>query len=250
MMVVIDRYTSEILKYNKVTLGSAETMFLTKLMGKPKSAYAVSSNLKDSGRQMAYKNVHTRIKTLERYNLIERIPEKFPHGAIYYRLTTQGLLYQLSRLVNLQDCDTLFWNDFLSYYSENVIFKTLLLSYFTKETIMRSNITLYFAILSYLRDCYQVTLDAADRIRMAIEEKNHKNEREYVKQLKNDLLWQARIFAFRLVTDSPNKGGGVVLGLLAKDKKFLKLLTDVYKNFDKGFNAVKGIHDKYYSNNS
>jgi hypothetical protein len=242
------RYTSEILKYQSVTLGSAEAVFLNNLMGKPKSAYVLASDLKNSGHPMAYKNVYTRIRRLEDLKLIEKVPEKFPHGAIYYRLTTQGLMFQISRFVNIDD--SLMWSDFLDNYAEHIIFKTLVLPYFEEETIRHSNFTLYFALLFYLGECYQITLDAADRIRKAIAAENDKAKKEYNKQLIEDLQRQARIFAFRLVTDIPRrKGGGVVLPLLAKDKKFLKLMAEVHQDLDRGFTAVKSIHDKYYRMN-
>ena len=245
----MDRYTSEVLKYQRVTLGSAQAMFLNKLTGEPKSAYALLANLKKGRHSMAYKNVYTRTKRLQELKLIEKVPEKFPHGAIYYRLTTQGLMFQISRFVNFDD--TLMWDDFLDHYADHIIFQSLVLPYFEAETIRDSNITLYSAIISYLGDCYQITLEAADLIRKAIAAKNHKDEEDYIKQLFEDLQRQAKIFAFRLVTDIPKqKGGGTVLPMLAKDKKFLKLLTEVHRDIDKGFNAVKSIHGNYYSSNT
>jgi hypothetical protein len=217
------------------------------------STYSIHASLRKNGKKMAYKNVYTRIKKLENLNLIEKEPDESKYGAIYYKLTTQGLLYQLSRFVNLEDeisdDETLSWSDFLDHYYNNIIIETLLLPYFESETLKHSNITLYFAVLSYLRDCYQLTLDAANRIRRAVEEKNHEDERVHKNQLIDDLRWLAKIFAFRLVCESlRRKGGGVILGKLAKDKRFLEFLADVHRDFDKGFNAVNRIHDKYYSN--
>ena len=241
---------SEVIKYNRTDLGSAERLFLEFLMTNPKrqsSTYAIYASLRKRGIKMAYKNVYTRVKKLEKLNLIEKELEKSKYGAIYYRLTTQGLFYQLSRFVNLED-ENLSFGDFLDHYSNDTIFETLLLPYFESETITHSNVTLYFEVLFYLRDCYQLTLDAVPRIRRAIEERNHKDEREYTKRLIDDLGWLAKIFAFRLVSESlTKKGGGTTLGLLAKDKKFLAFLMEIYRDFNKGFNAIKGIHDRYYS---
>jgi hypothetical protein len=155
-------------------------------------------------------------------------------------------MFQISRFVEFDD--TLMWADFLDHYADHIIFQTLVLPYFEIETIRHSSITFYFAILSYLGDCYHITLDAANRIRKAIAAKNDKDKEEYNKQLIEDLQRQAKIFAFRLVTDIPKqKGGRTLLSLLAKDKKFLKFLTEVYRDFDKGFTAVKNIHGNYYS---
>jgi hypothetical protein len=211
-------------------------------MREKSSAYEVWSILKGRGITMAYKNVYTRIKILEKRDLIERAG-KSKYGAINYRLTTQGLFYQVSRFVNIDD--TLGWSDFLDFYSENIIFKALVLPYFEKDTIKKANVTLYFTIVSYLRDCYQITLNGADNIRKAIKDHNKEHTEYYTKRLKEDLEWQPRIFAFELVTGFLKKEGGrYVVGLLARDRKFVKLLREVQKDFAKGFTVVDNIHSR------
>jgi hypothetical protein len=187
---------------------------------------------------MAYKNVHTRIKRLEELKLIEKAENaKAKYGAINYQLTTQGILYQVSRFVNIDE--SLSWSDFLDYYSDNIIFETLVLPYFEKHTIKCAGVRLYFAIVSYLRDCYQITLDAADDIRKAIEEHNEEDKEYYTKQLKEDLEWKPREFALKLVTSFLRKKNyRVIMDQLAKDKKFVELLREVQKDFDKGFSIV------------
>jgi predicted transcriptional regulator len=238
----LNRYMSEILKYNRVTLGSAERRFMNEMMGKKKSVYSMWSILKRSGHTMAYKNVHTRIKRLEKLNLIEKAG-KAKYGAINYQLTTQGILYQVSQFVNIDE--SLSWSDFLPYYSNNIIFETLVLPYFEEDTIKHAGVMLYFAIVLYLGDCYQITLDAADRIRKAIVEHNEEDKEYFTKRLIEDLEWQPREFALKLVTSFfRKKGGGVILGQLAKDKKFVHLLREVQKDFDKGFSAINKIHSK------
>jgi hypothetical protein len=236
----LDRYTSEILKYNRVSLGSTEQRILNEMMGKETSVYSIRTILKESGHTMAYKNVHTRIKRLEELKLIEKAGEA-KYGAINYQLTTQGILYQVSRFVNIDE--SLSWSDFLRYYSNNVIFETLILPYFEKDTIIHAGVKLYFAIVLYLGDCYQITLDAADRIRKAIEDHNEKDKEYFTKRLIEDLEWQPRGFALKLVTNFlRKKRGESILGQLAKDKKFVHLLREVKKDFDKGFSAINNIH--------
>lgn len=238
----LDRYTSEILKYNRVTLGSAERRFLNEMMGKKTSVYSLWSVLNESGHTMAYKNVHTRMKRLEKLNLIENAGEA-KYGAINYQLTTQGILYQVSRFVNIDD--SLSWSDFLHYYSNNVIFETLVLPYFEKNTIKLAGVQLYFTIVLYLGNCYNITLDAADRIRKAIEEHNIEDQEFFTKRLKEDLEWQPREFALKLVTSFlRKKSDAVIMGQLAKDKKFVYLLREVQRDFDKGFAAVNKIFAK------
>ena len=195
--------------------------------------------LRNLGLRWHTRNVHTRIKRLEELELIEKAPGRFPRNAIHYRLTTQGLLYQISRFVSIDD--TISWSDFLHYYSEHIIFKTLVLPYFEKKTIYRATVKLYFAIVSYLGDCYQITLDAANRIRKAREEQNREVQKYYTKRLKEDLEWQPRAFAFRLITKPPDR---VIIGQLAKDNKFILLLKEVQKDFDKGFTAFNNTRSK------
>ena len=212
------------------------------MMGEKKSVSSIRSILKESGRTMAYKNVHTRIKRLEKLNLIEKAG-KAKYGAINYQLTTQGILYQVSRFVNIDE--SLSWSDFLPYYSNNVIFETLVLPYFEKDTIKHAGVQLYFAIVLYLGDCYQITLDAADRIRKAIVEHNEEDKEYFTKRLIEDLEWQPREFALKLVTSFlRKKGGEITVCQLAKDKKFVHLLREVQKDFDKGFSAINKIHSK------
>jgi hypothetical protein len=247
----LDLYMSEVLKYNRATLGSAERLFLNLLMTdpkKPRSTYGVWTILRKRGNRMAYKNVYTRIKTLEKLNLIEKVSEKSKYGALRCRLTTQGLFHQVSRFANIDE--SISWTDFLDYYSDNIIFKTLIIPYFEKDTIKHANSILYFELVSYLRGCYQITLDAADRIRRAIEEHNKEDEEYYTKRMKEKLEWQPKSFAFELLTRRLKEArGNTIIGRLAKDKKFVGLLREVQKDFEKGFIAVKGIHDRYYSNN-
>ena len=57
---------------------------------------------------------------------------------INYQLTTQGILYQVSRFVNIDE--SLSWSDFLPYYSDNMIFETLVLPYFEEDTIKHAGV--------------------------------------------------------------------------------------------------------------
>jgi DNA-binding PadR family transcriptional regulator len=217
-----------------VVLGRTERLFLNLLMGlqKKSSAYEVWSILRERGTTMAYKNVYTRLKRLEKLNLIEKVG-KSKYGAINYRLTTQGLLYQISRFVNIDD--TISWSDFLDHYSDSIIFKTLVLPYFEIDTIRHATVKLYFAITSYLHDCYQITLNAADHIKKAREEHNEEDQKYYVKRLKVDLEWQPRAFAFILITKSPDK---VIVRQLAKDNKFVLLLNGVQRDFNEAYSVM------------
>jgi RIO-like serine/threonine protein kinase len=58
-----------------------------------KSAYKIWDIRRKNGRPMNYKNVHARIKKLEKLSLIEKVLGHFSRGAINYQLTTQGMSY-------------------------------------------------------------------------------------------------------------------------------------------------------------
>jgi hypothetical protein len=57
------------------------------------------------------------------------------------------------------------------------------------------------------------------------------------------LEWQPREFAFKLVTNiAKQKGGGSMIGRLAKDKRFVEPLREVHIDFDRMFTGVNNIH--------
>jgi hypothetical protein len=101
---------------------------------------------------------------------------------------------------------------------------------------------MYFTILAYLGECYRVTLDACSRIKEAIKNNNNKYKEKCVKELREDLLWWPRQFAFRLIAKTPDR---ILVGQLAKDNKFTMLLNEVQKDFDKGCDVINNIRSDY-----
>jgi hypothetical protein len=229
---------SEVLKYNRVNLGHAEKYILNEITAEPKSAYRIWDIRRKRGRPMNYKNVHTRIKKLEKLSLIEKVPGYFSRGAINYQLTTQGLFYQVSKPPD-HELELVSLDELLHNYGDNIIIKTLLYPYFEVKTIKRATAGMYFAILDYLDECYRLTLNACVRIRKAIKENNKRHREKYTKMLKEDLQWLPRAFAFELVTKRLN---GIIIGQLAKDKKFILLIKQVQRDFDKECDAINKIH--------
>jgi predicted transcriptional regulator len=219
---------SEVLKYRRVSLGSVERLFMYQLRGRPKSAYKIYSILKAQDQPMNYKNVHTRIKRLEELGLIERAQGEFVRGAINYQLTSQGIFYLISELKLRQD-------ELIENYVDNIIFKILVIPYFEVKTIKGATLYFYTRFISYLVDCYRITLDACDEIRKYIEEKKETDRRERTELLKDSLRWQAKVLAFRLVTETNDPAR---LGSIVRDNRFMKLLREVHKDFDKGFIVV------------
>ena len=60
---------------------------------------------------------------------------------------------------------------------------------------------------------------------------NRKYKEKCVKDVKEDLRWWPKEFAFRLIAKTPDR---IVVSQLAKDNKFTILLNEAQKDFDKG----------------
>jgi DNA-binding MarR family transcriptional regulator len=243
-LMSFEEYMSEVLKYNKVILGDTENRFLRYIMGNPKASYTIYSILKEKGRPMAYKNVHTRIKRLEDLKLIDKAPGKFARGAIRYKLTTQGLFYLVSQFI--ENKFSIFWDELWEYYPDNIVLRTLVLPYFEIETLRNAKFNLSSSMLTYLRNCYQITLDGCDYIRQFIVgggkevysggEVGYNNIQEIyisdlpglsekaapdytiksaINNLKKELEWEAKEMAFSLIT-KPESSFGVFLARFNK----------------------------------
>jgi hypothetical protein len=102
------------------------------------------------GYKIAYKNVHKKVIKLLNLDLIKIVKKSEKHGAIYYRLTSVGILYTITR--------SHFHTEFrhlVDNYSNDEIFNFLLYPYFEKHTIRSLNSrTIHDIILRYLEDCW------------------------------------------------------------------------------------------------
>jgi hypothetical protein len=85
-------------------------------------------------RKIAYKNVHKKVMKLLNLDLIEAVKKNEKHGAIYYRLTSLGILYIITRSQFL-----ITFRDLVKNYSKNELFKIFLYPYFEKQTILSVN---------------------------------------------------------------------------------------------------------------
>jgi hypothetical protein len=173
-----------------VELGSREQFFLALIANEPSSAYKLYSSLKSKRNSMAYKNVHKRVKRLEQLSLISEIKSDSSHGAKFYRLTSEGLFYLLSKFPRIP----LTW---LIQYKDNVILKALIFSYFEERTL--SLISVQREISHYLQECCQMVLSTSELIK-SIRTDMHKDKEMALKQLEIDLEWHAKTLVFKLVT--------------------------------------------------
>lgn len=167
--LVQQKFMSEIMKFERVTLGNTEHNFL-KFIGvfERQSAYDMFLFLKNLPikeqeglriKPMAYKNVHERFKRLLALGLISEIKGNFKRNAKMYRITSRGLFQLFITTDNDPNVFTLFLKP---EYRNNIIMKTLLFQFFemkTIKTITKIEEPLEFAIArtyiisEYLRRC-------------------------------------------------------------------------------------------------
>lgn len=98
------------------------------------SVYQVHSYLEASGQKVTYKSLHYRIarKLFKKEHVIERAEVRnAKHGAIYYRLSTQGWFYFIKERVNRQKV----LESIPDYYDKNSILNDWIVPYFELDTL-------------------------------------------------------------------------------------------------------------------
>ena len=152
-------YISAISIYKPISLGKTEEQFLEEIKKYGKiSVYQLFKNRKKEEdkisivKQMAYKNVHKRVKRLLDLNLIEEIKGNFERGAKYYQITTFGIITLIitNHFFNKKDMIVL---------KDNIIFKTLIFQYFEEKTIKMLTNQLEYKLNEYLQHCCRLTSD-------------------------------------------------------------------------------------------
>ena len=263
-------FMSEIRKYEKISLGETENLFInifsvpnSKIKGKPSysySAYEIFSVLKKMGKPMAYKNVHKRVSRLHTLGLIKEV-EKSGRNAIKYELTTHGLF---ERLMIGPAVDLIF----LERNRRNVILQTILYQYFEEQTIREFEDARYH-LAFYLKSCCQAVLTAVKSLKPQLddldrrflewqedlrENKLRPNFEElgnsYTEGMENLIMGQIRNFVFKIVDGAkyeylerhrrePRKYlTSFPTELLKNDKRFIPILSEMKKDFDCGCNVL------------
>jgi hypothetical protein len=188
-----NRFISEIMHYNSISLGHREEQFLDMIANGQTSegndfyysAYDIYRELnggeghKGKGRKLpdfypigaydsiSYKDVHKRVKRLEFLGLIESInvdiDKQKKRKVIKYKVTSRGLFqcclyFQLAprRPTKLP---------LMSLYKDNVIFQTLVYQYFQEETVKEIlSIFKYDFLFHYLRKCCEGILTILENL--------------------------------------------------------------------------------------
>jgi hypothetical protein len=122
----------------------------------------------DESYNIAYKDVHKRIRRLDSLGLIEKVPidqihtkRESIHAPIFYRLTLGGLfnlLYKNRTLILYADKEKIF-----HYHGKSIIFETFIYPFFEKSTLVGiKGSFLPEIIFSYLSECCEITDDTIE----------------------------------------------------------------------------------------
>lgn len=238
---------SEVMNYERITLGEREQFFILLFAQHSFSAYELCSYLKNKTRlmsPMAYKNVHERIKRLVALGLLEVQKGDFKRNAIKYKLTSRGLFENLS-MANI--AHAFVWLD----YKDNVILQTLLFQYFEVPTIRKLRQAGYGVAADivgrYLKKCCDSILLTLKQFR---ETEKKFSEHETFKQqrmrylnanLDTAIRNELNDFVLTIVMATggeQERGPGKELfpmSELRDDKKFMGILKEMKRDFDSGY---------------
>lgn len=256
----LHRYTSEVSRYETdLSLSQIEIDFLQRIAQERCSAYSIfaelrnletalkdntkkkvrilpRTDLKRTGKSMAYKNVHRRIHKLLEFRLIKEIKLKGSlnvHKAKVYEITSKGIFFLIYFKLFLIRID-----DLIQYHGD-VILETILFPYFEDNTLKRST-THFMSILSlYLGNCCDITLREAKRIQ---EEPNIVEKQRIANSLMDELRGAAKSMAVRLLNGRDSTAGRSKMqeqestfSYPREDKKFEKLTIELKQDVDQWF---------------
>jgi hypothetical protein len=256
-MVDYSAYFSAIAKYQRVKLGETERSSLLRIINAPESTSKIASYFKLKRRQAARFNDdhYASIKILQNIDLIEDAQEeKFLRGATYYRLTTWGLFYTLSNMVNYPP-------QLFMKYQNNVILKTLLYPYFEADTIENCTSRLYSVLTQYLHEACNITLDKLEAIKSMTDTKD---KERHIKGLQFDLESHAKVLGFKLavmynesniLTTNPDvMDDNAKVALyelessmkirLSRDNRFMQFLQVVQKDCQDGYKELTRLKER------
>jgi hypothetical protein len=240
-------FISEIMKYRPlpVPLGEVERQFLVLFSDrKVRTAYDIFLLSEKTRRDMAYSNVHKRIKRLEELGLIE-FDKVIKRKAVAYKLTSRGLLERLL----LGKSPDFKYPDILVNFGNNSILQTILYQFFEPATIKAFTSTLFGIeeLQGYILRTSMMIFRLVEKLRLQAHETGEKFDFKYVNDrgyMINGIITRGvHNFVFEIVSIyshlyMPGENKERVYALpndaLAVDKKFLELLKTVRHKFDQG----------------
>jgi hypothetical protein len=240
-------FMSEVVNYDRITLGDREQYFILLFAQHSFSAYELCSFLKTKTtlmKPMAYKNVHNRIQRLVALGLLEELEGDFKRNAIKYKLTSRGV-YEVLSMANI--AHAFVWLD----YCNNVILQTLLFQYFEVATIRKLGEAGYGVATDlvgrYLKKCSDAILltlkQFRDMERKFSEHQTFKQHRARVLDANLDTAIRNElndfVLAIVMATGGEHEHGRgnnlFPMKELRNDKKFISVLQQMKEDFDSGY---------------
>jgi hypothetical protein len=218
--------------FKRIELGEREEQILECIADGLNTAYSIHSHIKKTEANFDYKNATKRMRRLHELNLVKEMKGRqfaSAHGAKFYRLSSEGLFYLLTRCsIN---------RNWLFEYKENTILMELLYPYFGHNTVLNISTN---DIANYLRTCCHLFLDYLRVIKYRAHHPTIKGAEKIIssRRLEEDLKWEAKILAFRLLIKKSASDNANNLFLLEADTKFMSFSKVVEKEFGHMFNRL------------
>jgi hypothetical protein len=217
--------------FKRVELGAREEQILACAADGLNTAYRIHSHIRKKEPTFDYKNVTKRVRRLHELKLLREMKGpryESAHRAKFYRLSSEGLFYLLTR------CPI--ERGWLFEYKDDTILKELLYPYFTPH--IAGNISTN-DIPNYLRACCHLLLDYLRTIKTPSNYPSTKTEgRRILRQLETDLEWEAKILAFKLLIKKSAPESGNNVEFLEADTRFMAFSKGVEKEFGRIFTRL------------
>jgi hypothetical protein len=218
------------------------------------TAYDIHSFLKDGTDSISYKNVRKKFLSLHSKGLIQQTGKKSPHGAKPYCLTTQGLFQYLLQDISIP-------STLKKDYQASLLMQNILYQFFEIETLKEFfTIPRILLISDYINHCCERILKSVEKFHTSKIER----KRPLLYDLRLVIGGEVNKLIFEIVVTSNFKGVVFTLDniersyfvgrddlfeghdnkhsltmypnlLLKNDKKFMKVLDELKKDFDEGY---------------
>jgi hypothetical protein len=240
-------YFAALSKYKKVEITEQEKALLFRIMNDLDITGQLGSYLKfrDKDHSVEIQSVAVRLIA---QGLLEEKKSRLLRGLRRYKLTSLGIFYVLSETRSYSPI-------LLKKYKEDPVLLTLLYSYFEFDTVNSTTARLYSVITQYLRQCCKTTAYWLEDVGGS---KNAEYDNEMIRNLSLELKWNAKVLGFKIAImyiessilslNPKTESGDASVAYyelernmketLSRDKKFMALLNNVYKEFGEGYGEL------------
>jgi hypothetical protein len=231
------RYTSQVIALEpaadltKADLRFLRILSLLRLLGqKTFSVWSVRNHLNNDRRKdIAYKNVHVKMKKLRELKLIEKVEGKFLHGAIHYRLSQMGWIFLFPEQMGS--------GEYRGHIMENydfALYQLIFDPFFEKKTLEYLDQNIYDSLFFYARDCCKNTIEAVNFVKLG-PRKQQLSITDLEKELSKILEISFRSSLVTLIRELLAEQAEIhnqLRSVLAEDTKFIATLIGIRNEFD------------------